>query len=160
MKHELKALYLFLTYFMLTACSSEPELDKKTQLLNTLETMETAIEAKSLDDFFAYVSDDFKSTERGWGKKDAERLLRIRMMRNQNVHVHQSVKSIVWLEGSDQQAEVEVVVAVAGTEFSLSDLPRIRADMVKFIVTFKKIDDQYLVTQTEWTRANPTDFVL
>jgi len=145
---------------LLTACSSEPELDKKTQLLNTLQAMETAIEAKSLDDFFDYISDDFKSVQRGWSKKDAQRLLRIRLMRNKNVYVHQAIKRIEWLDDGDNQVEVEVVVAVAGTDFSLSDLPKLRGDMVKFIVTFKLIDGDYLVTQTEWNRAGPVDFLL
>ncbi|VAW46093.1 hypothetical protein MNBD_GAMMA02-1307, partial [hydrothermal vent metagenome] len=71
---------------LLTACSSEPELDKKTHLLNTLQAMETAIEAKGLDDFFTHLSDDFKSNQRGWNKKDAQRLLRIRLLRNKSVH--------------------------------------------------------------------------
>ncbi len=150
---------LFLAVF-LAACSGEPELDKKSRLLNTLQDMETAIEAKGLDDFFDHVTDDFKSAKRGWSKKDAERLLRIRLMRNKSVHVHQAIKRIDWLNEGEEQAEVEVVVAVAGTAFSLTDLPTLRADMVKFIVTFKLIDGEYLVTQTEWSRANPADFVL
>ena len=160
MKHFQNICIILLLSTLLAACSSEPELDKKTQLLNTLQAMETAIEAKGLDDFFEYVSDDFKSTQRGWHKKDAERLLRIRLMRNKSVHVHQVLKRIDWLDGGDDQVEVEVVVALAGTDFSLTDLPSLRADMVKFIVTFKLIDGQYLVTQTEWERAGPADFVL
>jgi hypothetical protein len=144
---------------ILSACSSEPELDKKTRILNKLQSMETAIEAKGLDDFFEHVSDDFKSTDRGWNKKDAERLLRIRLMRNKSVHVHQNVKRIDWLDDGDQQAEVEVVAAMAGTDFSLTDMPSFRGDMVKFLVTFQLIDGEYLITQTEWNRATPGDFV-
>ncbi len=151
--------YCLLIALFLTACSSEPELDKKTRLLNTLQAMETAIEAKGLDDFFEHVSDDFTSTKRGWNKKDATRLLRIRLMRNKNVHVHQAIKSIDWLNDGEEQAEVEVVAAVAGTAFTLTDLPTLRADMVKFNVTFKLKDGEYVVTQTEWERASPTDFV-
>jgi hypothetical protein len=145
---------------LLAACSSEPELDKKTRILNTLKTMEAAIEAKGLDEFFDFVSDDFKSTGRGWNKKDAERLLRIRLMRNKNVHVHQVLKRIDWVDEGEDQVEVEVVAAMAGTDFSLTDMPSFRGDMVKFIVTFKLIEGEYLVTQTEWNRAGPADFVL
>jgi len=159
MKNLQHVIVITLIVILFNACSSEPQLDKKTRLLNTLEGMETAIETKGLDDFFERVSDDFISTGRGWGKKDAQRMLRIRLMRNQNVHVHQVIKRIDWLDEGADQAEVEVVVAVAGTAFSLTDLPTLRADMVKFIVTFKLIDDEYLVTQTEWNRANPADFV-
>ncbi len=140
-------------------CSEKPPIDKKTHLLNTLASMETAIEAKSLDDFFEYVSEDFKSAQRGWNKKDAERLLRLRLMRQKSVHIHQAIKRIDWLDDGVEQAEVEVVVAMAGTDFSLTELPSFRGDMVKFIVTFRLIEDEYLVTQTEWNRANPTDFV-
>jgi hypothetical protein len=144
---------------MLSGCSSEPPADKQTRLLNTLQSMELAIEEKRLDDFMDQVSDDFVSSGRGWGKKDAERLLRLRLMRNKHVHVHQAVKDISWHEGGDQQATVEVVVAAAGTEFSLTDLPRLRGDLVRFVVTFVKDDDEYLVSQTEWQRASPGDFL-
>ncbi len=144
---------------MLSACSDEPELDKQTKLLQTLQNMEAAIEIKSVDQFMEYVSDDFKSQQRGWQKKDAERLLRIRLMRNKTIHVHQAIKSIDWLNQGDAQAEVEVVVAMAGTSFSLSDLPSFRGDMAKFKVTFQLLEGDYVVTQSEWQRATPADFV-
>ncbi len=145
---------------MLSACSDEPELDKQTKLLQTIEKMELAIEKKSVDQFMTHVSDDFKSQQRGWQKKDAERLLRLRLMRNKTIHIHQGVKRIDWLNEGDAQAEAEVVVAMAGTNFSLSDLPTFRGDMAKFIVTFQLQDGEYVVTQAEWQRANPADFVL
>ncbi len=150
--------FLMLTS-LLIGCSNEPQLDKKTKLMNTLTAMETAIEAKGVDEFFTHVSDDFVSQKRGWGKKDAERILRIRLMKNKTVHVHQMVKRVEWLNNGDQQAEVEVVAAMAGTDISLNDLPSFRGDMVKFIVTFELINDDYIITQTEWQRANPADFV-
>lgn len=140
-------------------CSSEAPLDKKTRLLKVLQNMETAIEAKSLDNFMAYVSDDFELTDRGYNKKDAERLLRIRLMRQKNVHVHQAVRDIEWLNEGEEQATVEVVAALAGSAFSLSELPKIRAELAKFRVTFQLIDDSYVVTQTTWERATPADFV-
>lgn len=157
---QFKPFLPFLAVFtLLTACSDKPTLDKKTRLLNTLQDMELAIEAKNIDDFMTHVSDDFKNTARGWNKKDTERLLRLRLMRNKSVHIHQAIKRIDWLNEGAQQAEVEVVVAMAGTDFSLEDLPSLRGDLVKFVVTFKQRDDSYQVIKTEWDRANPTDFV-
>ena len=150
---------LAITLLMLAGCGSEPPADKQTRLLNTLKAMELAIEEKRLDDFMDQVHDDFVSPGRGWGKKDAERLLRIRLLRNKNVHVHQAVKDISWLDEGDEQAVVTVAVAVAGTAFSLTDLPTLRGDLVRFEVTFSKDDDDYVVTNTEWRRATPTDFL-
>lgn len=143
---------------LLSACSEAP-VDKQTKLLNTLQTMETLIEAKSLDDFMEYIQDDFKSPDRGYSKKDAERLLRIRLMRNQSVHVHQAIKSINWLNESDQQAEVVVLAAMAGTDFSLTDLPSLNGDLIKFTVTFRLIDEQYIITQANYQRAHPGEFI-
>jgi len=143
----------------LSGCADKPPADKQTRLLNTLQYMESAIEEKRLDDFMDQVSDGFVSPGRGWGKKDAERLLRIRLLRNKNVHVHQSVKDINWLNDGDEQAIVTVAVAVAGTAFSLTDLPTLRGDLVRFEVTFEKAGDSYLVSQTEWRRASPADFL-
>jgi len=150
---------LAITFLWLAGCGSEPPADKQTRLLNTLQYMEAAIEEKRLDDFMDQVDDDFVSPGRGWSKKDAERLLRIRLLRNKNVHVHQAVKDISWLNEGDDQAVVVVAVAVAGTAFSLTDLPSLRGDLVRFEVTFNKDDDRYVVTHTEWRRATPTDFL-
>ncbi len=144
---------------LLAACSGEPPMDKKTQLMTTLQNLEAAIEKKGVDEFFSQVSDDFKVSERGWNKKDAERFLRIRLMKNKTVHVHQMVKRIDWQNDGDQQAEVEVVAAMAGTDISLDELPSFRGDMAKFVVTFNKIDDQYIITHASWQRATPADFV-
>ena len=159
MKNITSQLLLLLTIGILSACSNEAPIDKETRLLNQLNTMETAIEEKRLDDFMEYINDDFKSSARGWNKKDIERLLRIRLMRNKTIHVHKVIRRVDWLNEGEQQAEVEVVAAMAGTDFSLTDLPTLNGDMVKFIVTFQLIDGEYLITQTEYNRASPGDFV-
>ena len=86
---------VLLLLLMLNGCSSEPPADKQTRLLNTLQSMELAIEEKRLDDFMDQVSDDFVSSGRGWGKKDAERLLRLRLMRNKNIHVQRKRGQII-----------------------------------------------------------------
>lgn len=153
-----KSLIVLLAFF-LTACSSEAPIDKETRLLNTLQTMETLIEAKSLDDFMDYVHDDFKSPSRGYSKKDVERLLRIRLMRNKSIHVHQAIKRMDWMDDGDQQVEVEVLAAMAGTDFSLTDLPTLNGDLVKFVVTLKLIDDSYIITQANYQRAHPGEFI-
>ncbi|MCX7552780.1 hypothetical protein OS175_02720 [Marinicella sp. S1101] len=146
--------------WLLSGCSSAPELDKQTRILNTLKTMETLIEAKALDDFMDFVSDDFALVSRGYNKKDAERLLRIRLMRNKNIHVHQVTKNLTWTDGGDSQVEVTVVAAVAGSDISLTDLPTFRGEMAKFKVNFELIDGEYLITEATWERATPADFVL
>ena len=151
--------FFTLATWLLMACGGEPPMDKNEQLTQTIQAMETAVEAKGVDDFFSHVSDDFVSAERGWSKKDAERILRLRLMRQSSVHVVQVIKDIQWLDGGNQQATVEVVAAMAGTEFSLSEMPGFRGDMIQFMVTFKLIDDEYKVIQTEWQRATPADFV-
>lgn len=144
---------------LLTACSSEEPVDKQTKLLNILQSMETLIEGKSLDDFMEYVHDDFKSPERGYSKKDVERLIRLRLLRQKSVFVHQAIKRIDWLNDGDQQAEVEVLAAMAGADFSLTDLPTLNGDLVKFVVTFKLIDDDYVITQANYQRAHPGEFI-
>lgn len=145
--------------FLLTACSSEEPVDKQTKLLNTLQTMETLIEGKSLDDFMEYVHQDFKSPDRGYSKKDVERLIRLRLLRQKSVFVHQAIKRIDWLNDGDQQAEVEVLAAMAGADFSLTDLPTLNGDLVKFVVIFKWVDDRYIITQANYQRAHPGEFI-
>ena len=156
---RLRLTVLVLLLLLLASCSSDEPVNKQTRLLNTLQTMEQLIEAKSLDKFMGYINDDFKSPNRGYDKKDVERLLRIRLMRNKTIHVHQAIKRIDWYDEGDQQVEVEVLAAMAGTDFSLTDLPSLNGDLVKFVVTFKFIDDNYIITQANYQRAHPGEFI-
>jgi len=160
MKKSLLIVIICCCFFLFTGCSSDEPIDKDTKLLNTLQAMEVAIEEKRLNDFLEPVDDNFVSAKHGWNKKDIERMLRIRLMRHQSIHIHKNVQRTDWLDEGEDQVEVEVVVAMAGADFSLTDLPTFNGDMIKFIVTFKLIDGDYLVTQTEWERAGPADFLL
>lgn len=159
MKKSLLIVFSSCCFLLLTSCSSDEPIDKDTRLLNTLKTMEEAMEEKRLDDFMEHIDDEFVSSKRGWNKKDIERLLRIRLLRNKTIHIHKNVKRTDWLDGGEDQVEVEVVAALAGADFSLTDLPTFNGDMIKFIVTLKLLDGAYVITQTEYNRAHPGDFV-
>ncbi|TDR20542.1 hypothetical protein [Marinicella litoralis] len=159
MKKSLLILLGCCVFFLLAACSGDAPVDKETKLLNTINDLEIAIEEKRLDDFLESIDDDFKSAERGWNKKDIERLMRIRLLRNKSIYIHKNVKRADWLDEGEDQVEVEVVAAMAGADISLTDLPTFNGDMIKFTVTFKLIDGEYIITQTEYHRASPADFV-
>jgi len=132
--------------------------DKNEQIIHLIKTMETAIENKHVDDFMTHISDDIE-TERGWGKKDIERMLRIRLMQRSSVHIHPQLKSIEWLNEGDSNAQVHLAVAMAATEFSLEELARINADLMTFHVTFEQQNGDYKITRTHWQRARPLDFL-
>lgn len=152
-----KIVIISLLSFSLLGCSPD-KVDKNEQIIALVKAMETAIESKHVDDFMVHISDAIQ-TERGWGKKDIERLLRLRLMRRSSVHIHPQLKDIKWNNGGDDSARVEVAVAMAATEFSLAELAKINADLMSFQVTFKKNDDSYIITGARWQRAQPLDFL-
>ena len=156
-KFPVKIISITLLILMLMACGTEP-VNKNKQIINLIKTMEEAVENKHVDDFMTHINDDI-STERGWGKKDIERMLRIRLMRRSSVHIHPQLKSIEWFNEGDQSAQVKLAVAMAATEFSLEELARINADLMTFTVTFKQHDGDYKITQARWQRARPMDFL-
>jgi|GEM_PF-1112569 len=142
---------------VLISCGSE-KMDKNEQLISLIKAMEEAVESKHVDNFMSHISDDIH-TERDWGKKDIERMMRIRLMQRSSVHIHPQLKSIEWLNEGDESAEVHLAVAMAATQFSLEDLARVNADLMRFYVTFEKRKDEYVVTRARWQRARPLDFL-
>ena len=115
-------------------------------------------DANEVNDFMAAISDAVE-TERGWGKKDIERMLRLQLMRRSSVHIHPQLKSIDWRHDGEEEAEVKLAVAMAATAFSLEDLARINADLMLFTVTFRQHNGEYKITQARWQRARPLDFL-
>jgi hypothetical protein len=142
---------------ILISCGTE-KMDKNEQLINHIKAMEEAVENRHVDDFMSHISDDI-NTERGWGKKDIERMMRIRLMQRSSVHIHPQLKSIEWLNEGDESAQVHLAVAMAATEFSLQDLARINADLMTFHVTFERQNDDFKITRARWQRAKPLDFL-
>jgi hypothetical protein len=142
---------------LLTGCGG-PTVDKNTRLVERIKSMEAAVENRHVDDFMAAISDAVE-TERGWGKKDIERMLRLQLMRRSSVHIHPQLKSIDWRHDGEEEAEVKLAVAMAATAFSLEDLARINADLMLFTVTFRQHNGEYKITQARWQRARPLDFL-
>lgn len=156
-KLSLKTLCLLTFMLLLSACKT-PELDKNQQLIALIKAMETAIENKHVDDFMATLDTSITS-DNGWGKKDIERLIRLRLMGRTSVHIHPQLKELNWQNEGSDEAQVVIVVAMAGTAFSLSDLARINADLIRFNVTFTRHDKDYLVSRVSWQPARPLDFL-
>ncbi len=148
---------VLLLSLLLVSCAQEP-VDKNEHIIDLIKTMEAALEQRHVDDFMAHISDAVE-TERGWGKKDIERMLRIRLMQRSSVHIHPQLKSIEWLNEGDTSAQVHLAVAMAATEFSLEELARINADLMTLTVTFEKHSGDYQITQARWQRARPLDFL-
>ena len=146
-----------LLLLLLSGCGREAG-DKNSQIINLIKHLETAVENKQVDDFMDAISDSIQ-TERGWGKKDIERMLRLRLLRRSSVHIHPQLKTIDWVNEGEDKAEVKLAVAMAATAFSIEDLARINADLMTFTVTFEKHHGDYLLTQARWQRARALDFL-
>ncbi|MCX7544932.1 hypothetical protein [Marinicella gelatinilytica] len=153
----LNSLFLILISLILVSCGGD-QVNKNDQIIAHIKAMETAVEDKHVDNFMTHVADNIQ-TERGWGKKDIERMLRLRLMRRTSVHIHPQLKNIEWLNNGNQSAQVEVVVAMAATAFNVADLAKINADLMKFQVTFERHNDDYRITHARWQPARPLDFL-
>src|SRR5690554_6199008 len=153
----LKALCLFTFLLFLSACNN-PELDKDQQIITLIKAMETAIEDKHVDDFMTALDVNI-ITDNGWGKKDIERLIRLRLLHRTSVHIHPELKKLTWKNEGRDEAQAIVIVAMAGTAFNLNELARINADLIRFKVTFTRQNNDYLVSRVNWQPAQPLDFL-
>lgn len=141
---------------LLFACSAEP-LPKEQQLNADITQLENLVKEKDTGGILDYLHPQFK-TANGWSRIDLKRMLHIRFLRHKNIHLFYQVKNINWQ--NDDQVQVEIVAAMAGTDISsLTQIANSRADLVKFTADFKKHDGHYKIVNISWQPAYPNDFL-
>lgn len=138
------------------ACSSKPE-SPETKITALLKSAEQAAEAKDLNTLRDYLSERYSDGEQH-NKKAIERLLRLHFLRNEKIHLFTRVQSFSLPEPA--RAQVVLFVAMAGEPIATADdVPRVRADLHRFELTFRDENGrgEWKVVQAQWRRAAPSD---
>lgn len=137
-------------------CGEDPPGDREARLRQLIGQAEAQAEARDLDALMEHVADEYGDS-RGNDAGSIERLLRLRFLNNQAVHLLTWVREIALT--ADDRATAVVYVAMAGRPIpDLEALPAMRADVYRFEVAFRD-DDGWQVTSAEWQPARPTDLL-
>ena len=148
-----KFIFCVILAICLTGCSDD--ISKEDQLAEALDEMQLAAENRKLGDLMEYVSKQYQDEDgRNW--KDVRALAQLQFLRNKNLHTYKIIKNINLI--NENQAEIRLLVAIAGTPISDSDsLFNLRAEMMRFDITFAW-QESWKVTSARWQSAQPQDF--
>ena len=158
---------VILAIFLLSACSSEPK-SAEDQIRNVIAAAKTSAEDKELGELKDLITDDYQDSH-GNDKKAISRLLTLYFLRNKSIYLLTRVNSINLAPAesasqANQQANVSILVAMAGTPFPENllseDLGGFRADFIHFdIVMINTGGADWQVRQADWRRADIKDFL-
>jgi hypothetical protein len=138
---------LFIIASLLSACGSgdSPE----AQVRRTIDTLETAAEARDVGDVMQVVSSDFRDAY-GHGPEDIGRNLRGYFIANQSVHLLTRIGKIDF--PASDEARLQMTVGMVGREADAAAAWDLAADLYDFDVTLRREDGQWKVTYAEWQR--------
>ena len=136
----------------LGGCAGES--DRGTELRETLEAMETAMESRDISEFMDHVSGDYKDSQNRVAD-DIRRVAQIHALGNRNMHILSSIGQMS-IDGDFAEAVVFVAVAAEPID-SPESLASMRAELLRFRVEFR-YQDQWQVSAAEWKGARLNDF--
>lgn len=137
------------------ACGGDakPPEQQISQLNNSAEL---AVETKDVSALKDMVSDNFEAGQ--YNKSSIIRLVQLYLLRHRTIHLYSLTRSLQVID--EDNAVVEVLVAMAGEPIGHADqLFDLRADLMRFNVSYVRDQDEWKVVGAEWRRATVNDFL-
>lgn len=146
---------IVLTAASLIACSGD-EQSPEQQIEQLNSNAKLAAEAKDVGVLKDMVSEDFKSGQ--YDKHSIIRLVSLYLLGHKNLHLFSLTRSIQVTD--EDSANAEVLVAMAGKPIVGTDqLFDLRAEMLRFNVSYVRNEDEWQVISADWKRATVDDFL-
>lgn len=148
-------LVCLLALVTLGACSKPTEPEQQIRAL--IQDAETAIEKKEIGTARGYVSDRYADDE-GRDRRAIDGLLRLYVLRHENIHLLTRVAEVRFPGKARAQAVVYVAMAAQPIE-RVEDLTSVRADLYQFELDFAEEHAGWRLTAARWRPALPSDFI-
>lgn len=141
---------------LFVACGDEPE-PFETQIRGLVTEAEEAAEAKDIDALMDLIADDYSGPRRE-AKRDLENIARFMMARHQAIHLFTRMGDIELTDSTSARATA--FVALGGRPISgPEELESLRGSLWRFDILVRRDDGEVQVTQAQWRRARPDDFL-
>jgi len=127
---------------MLTACSDPESLEQ--QLIQTMDSMEEAIEAGKRGGFIDYVADDFSGKGGQYDRKGLGNLLRLQLVRHTRLSAVVTDREITLF---DERATVTLkILLTGGPRAFMPDSGR----LYQVNTGWKRVDSQWMLISADW----------
>ncbi len=144
----------YLTILTLVAGCSDSVLTPEDEIRQFIETGVEAAEDRSSSDLAELMFSGYKD-EKGYDRKQIEKLLRLYFFRHKNIYLLTKIDEIEFVAANE--AWVTLHVAMAGSVISdASLLSGLRAQIYKFELLLIK-DEDWLLHQADWQPASIGD---
>lgn len=141
---------------LMLSCGDQP-LPAEQQIRGLNDAAKTAATARDVSALKDMLAEDYRD-QRGNDRQSAVRLVQLYLLRNTSVHLFSVTRSLQLID--EDHAVAEIFVAMAGKPVdSAEQLLDLRADLVRFDVSYVRIDGDWKVSAVEWRRASIDDFI-
>ena len=148
-------IFTVLTVTSFIACSGD-EQSPEQQIEQLNSNAKLAAEAKDVGVLKDMVSEDFKSGQ--YDKNSIIRLVSLYLLGYKNLHLFSLTRSLQVID--EDSANAEVLVAMAGKPIADTDqLSDLRAEMLRFNVSYVRNEDEWQVISVDWKQATIDDFL-
>ena len=146
---------LLLVALLVAGCGGEPE-PLEAQVRALVADAEAAAEARDVEALMDLVADDYRGP-RGEPRSAVAPLARFALGRHQTVHLLTRTSEVEVRDST--QARATVFVAMGGRPIRAGELESLRGSLWRFDVLVRRDGDDVRVTQAQWRRARPDDFL-
>ena len=148
-------IFVVLMVASLIACSGD-ETSPEQQIAQLNSDAKQAAEAKDVGVLKDMVAEGFKSGQ--YDKNTIMRLVTLYLLGHKNLHLFPLTRSLQIIDQNN--ATVVILVAIANQPIERADqLMDLRADMLRFNVSYVLVEEEWKVIGVEWKRAKADDFL-
>jgi hypothetical protein len=131
--------------------------DPEQRLRALIGNAERAAEKKEVAELRGYISERY-TDEDGRDRRAVESILRIYLLRNENIHLLTRIANVSFPESS--RAHVAVYAAMAARPIAGgADLSNLNANLYRFDLDFVDEAKQWRLIRAAWRPAEPADFI-
>ncbi|MES9862432.1 MAG: hypothetical protein ABW157_19275 [Candidatus Thiodiazotropha sp. LLP2] len=145
-----------LIVLLIWGCSDDP-VSPEVQLRQTISDAESSIKARDLSATMGFVHSGYQD-QNGFDLRQLRAMLAGYLLRHKSIFVLTKIEKLEIIEGGE--ARVLLFAGLAGTpqEQTLT-FAEWRGDLMRLDLKFIHQDDEWLLTQADWRRAGPEDFI-
>lgn len=136
---------------------SDSAVSPEAQLRQTISEAETSIKARDLSASMAFIDAGYQD-QNGFELRQLRAMLAGYFLRHKSIFMLTKIENLEIVD--EDKAKVLLFAGLAGSpQENAPSLAAWRGDLIRLELKFIQQDDDWLLTQADWRRAGPEDFI-